>query len=352
MRKNAIKIILLVLLESLLIDQACANSNDKALQNLWDNIKERTKIRTKKDSRGIITAIVENDCFTGTDRGYTNGVRLSYTSPEEQIPAWIDRRILHLPLLSPNGKKRVTVALGQSLFTPNDITLRDPPSDDRPYAGWLYSSFGVISDTDRSLDIMIVTLGIVGPAAQAEDTQRYVHNVVTANKPMGWSHQLHNELGINLTYERKWREIYESSPFGLGFDIIPHIGVNLGNVFTNASLGATFRLGNDLPNDYGPPRIRPGLPGSDFFIPTKNISGYLFAAIEGRLVARDIFLDGNSFRNSAGVEKENAVVSLQLGASITYGDIRLSYTHLFMTKEFKTQRQNTQFGGITASYRF
>ena len=121
---------------------------------------------------------------------------------------------------------------------------------------------------------------------------------------------------------------------------------------TNLSVGTTFRLGYDLPADYGPPRIRPSLPGSDFFVPTQKIGGYLFTTVEGRAVARNIFLDGNTFVSSHHVDKKNFVGSLQVGAALTFGDMRLSYTHVFMTKEFKQQDTATQFGAVTFSYRF
>lgn len=155
-----------------------------------------------------------------------------------------------------------------------------------------------------------------------------------------------------LTYERKWRNIYELSPFGLSMDITPHAGVNLGNINTDATLGTTLRLGYDLPADYGPPRIRPSLPGSDFFIPTQELGGYLFTTIAERAVARNIFLDGNSFDDGPSVDKHNFVTSLQVGAAATYGETRLSYTQVFMTREYDTQTNPSVFGAVTLSHRF
>ncbi|MDP1670605.1 MAG: lipid A deacylase LpxR family protein, partial [Alphaproteobacteria bacterium] len=142
------------------------------------------------------------------------------------------------------------------------------------------------------------------------------------------------------------------SPFGLGTDFTPHVGFNLGNVNTDGSVGATLRLGYDLPADYGPPRIRPSLPGSDFFIPTKTMSGYLFTTVDARAVAQNIFLDGNTFKDSPHVNKKKLVNSLQLGAAVTYGQTRLSYTHVLLTKEYTTQRRKPAFGALTLSHRF
>lgn len=298
--------------------------------------------------------IYENDVFNGQDRGYTNGERIAYVSSEENMPNYIRRAGEFLPLLNKKGKKRLDFALGQSMFTASDTTAKNPEPNDRPYAGWLYGSFGIISDDSNVLDNTQLTLGVVGPESKAQQTQNYVHNNITNSLiAQGWSHQLKNEPGINFNYERKWRGIFATSPFGIGFDVMPHAGVALGNVNTHGSSGLTLRFGYDLPADYGPPRIRPSLPGSDFFIPTKKLGGYLFMTTEMRAVLRNIFLDGNTFQNSASVDKKYFVGSLQFGTSITYADLRISVTKVAVSAEFKgPYGKSSHFSAITASYRF
>lgn len=303
------------------------------------------------DAGGVFGLVIENDIFAGEDDDYTNGIRFSWISAEEKMPQW-SRAVANALPLAPEGHKRISVALGQNMYTPGDITLPVPPATDRPYAGWLYGSVGLVSDTGKTLDNVMLTVGVVGPLSYARQTQSFVHRVVDSDRPRGWEYQLKNEPGLIFTYERKWRGLYEFSPFGLGADVTPHAGINLGNVNTDASLGATFRLGYDLPADYGPPRIRPSLPGSDFFIPTQELGGYLFTTVGGRAVARDIFLDGNTFRDSASVDKKPFVGSLQAGAALTWDSARLSYTHVFMTREYTTQPDRQQFGVLTLSYRF
>lgn len=308
--------------------------------------------RSYEDDKAIFNLVWENDIVAGTDRGYTNGVRLSWLSSEKDAPVWARNVAGHLPLVDQNGKKRVSIAVGQSIFSPDNLLVRTPDPNDRPYAGWLYGAVGLVSDTGTSYENMVLTLGVVGPWSFAEQTQKFVHTGIRGDYPQGWHHQLKNEPGLILTYERKWRGLYEASAFGLGADIVPHMGANLGNVNTSASVGTTLRVGYDLPADYGPPRIRPSLPGSDFFVPTQQLSGYLFTTVEGRAIARDIFLDGNTFRDSPSVDKEPFVGSLQVGGALTYGDTRLSYTHVFMTQQFETESHPEQFGALTLSYRF
>lgn len=304
-----------------------------------------------EDDKGIFNVVLENDIFAGRDRDYTNGIRFSWLSSEERTPLWL-QSVAHILPLANDGNKRISIAVGQSMFAPSDITLPNLVVGDHPYAGWLYSSVGIVSDTGKTLDNVMLTLGVVGPLSHAEQTQKFVHHITDSPQPKGWDHQLENEVGAILTYERKWRSLVELSPFGVGMDMTPHAGVNLGNINTDASVGATFRVGYDLPADYGPPRIRPSLPGSDFFIPTQELGGYLFTTIGERAVARNIFLDGNTFENSPRVNKKNFVSTLQVGAAMTYGDTRLSYTQVFMTKEYTTQEKGSQFCVVTLSCRF
>lgn len=303
------------------------------------------------DSKGILNVVFENDVFSGSDREYTNGVRFSWLSSEENMPAWTQSVANMLPLAG-DGFKRISLAAGQSMFGPENLSAREPLIGDRPYAGWLYASVGMMSDTGTTHDNVMLTLGVVGPHSYAKQTQKTVHSIINSPDPKGWDNQLQHEVGAVLTYERKWRGLYEFSPFGAGADVIPHVGINLGNINTDAVVGATFRLGYDLPADYGPPRIRPSLSGSDFFIPTKKIGGYLFTTIAERIVARNIFLDGNTFRDSLDVDKKYLVGSLQFGGVVTFNQTRISYTHVFMTKEYTSQKHRAAFGALTLSQRF
>lgn len=307
----------------------------------------------RNDKKGTLSFTFENDVFTGRDDGYTNGVRASWTTAADNVPLLLRPIANAIPSFPHEGTKRVSYAIGQSMFTPNDIEAYSLQPDDRPYAGWLYGSVGLISDTGSQYDTLELTLGVVGPASMGKQTQRFIHEYVTDSpEPHGWYHQLDNEPGIVLSYDRKWRSYYQFSAFGHGVDFTPHAGASLGNVLTDAKLGATVRIGRNLPSDYGPPRIRPSVSGSDFFIPTKGFSWYLFAGTEGRYVARNIFLDGNTFSDSHSVDKEHWVGDIQMGLAMTYNDWRVAYTHIMRTREYETQEEAETFGAFTISHQF
>lgn len=309
-------------------------------------------LRRHEDNQGIFTATLENDIFSGEDDNYTNGVRFAFLSSEDTTPRWMEKGADALPFFNTEGRKRWGFSFGQSMFTPSDITKRELQRNERPYAGWTYGTAGIISDTGYTMDTLQLTLGVVGPASGAEQTQKFVHSIIDSENPEGWHNQLENEPGAILTYERKWRGLYEFSPFGFGADITPNVGASLGNVYTHASTGAVVRFGYDLPSDYGPPLIRPSMTGSDFFVPTQDFGWYFFAGVEGRAVARNIFLDGNTFDDSHSVDKEPFVGNTQVGFAVTFNNTRVAYTHIFNSKEYKGQPEKDEFGALSVSWRF
>lgn len=301
---------------------------------------------------GTLSLVHENDIYNNTDRNYTNGLQLSWVSGEPTAPEWVLSVARLAPWFSQQGELSHGYLFGQSMFTPHDITVSDPPQDDRPYAGWLYGTIALSSETGPQLDQFALTLGVVGPASQAEHSQIFIHHLLNADEPRGWDTQLGNELGIVVTYQRSWRGLNTQPIDGLTLDLTPHLGAALGNVFTYANTGLTMRFGRQLPLDYGPPRIQPSIPGSAVYVPRSGFGWYLFAGVEGRAVARNIFLDGNTFRDSRRVDKEPLVGDLQFGLVLDWRETRLSYTHVLRTREFEQQRENDGFGVISLSVSF
>jgi len=319
---------------------------------------------------GTFTIQDENDFFTGTDRHYSQGIRLSYLATARATPGWINR-LPDMPSMfaAGNGKRldrRIGLIVGQSMFTPQDTDKRRLIRTDRPYAGWLYIGASLQTRyADRAgvnrLDIFAFEVGVVGPASKAEYTQNEFHELIRSNRVNGWDNQLGNEPAFFVTWERKWRSPVlrldgGRGRFVLGIDAIPHIGLTGGTLQTHAAGGLTFRLGNHLPDDFGPPRIRPASPGSQSFEPTSSrrpFRWYLFAGFETRLVARNLFLDGNTFRASHSVEKIPIVADLQVGlATVLFDKVRLTYTYVLRSPEFRGQRGPDQFASISLSIRF
>ncbi len=302
--------------------------------------------------KGTLSILFENDIFYNTDHDYTNGVLIGYTTAPDDTPDWAVRWARWLPFFAQSGDVRTRYALGQDIFTPNDLHLKDPPPGARPYAGFLYGAFGLVDDNESNLDQLQITLGVVGPASLAEETQKFVHAIIRDTNPQGWSTQLRDEPGLVVQYERSLKLIPPQSVFGLFFDAEPHYGIAIGNVYDYVNAGAMARLGFNLPKDYGPLRIDPSLPGSGFYEPTGDIGAYIFAGVDGRAIGRNLFLDGNTFEQSRSVDKLNLVGDLELGAAVTFDAFQLTFTHVFRSREYATQKAADQFGAVNLSVRF
>ena len=316
-----------------------------------------------RDDSWRFSTLEENDSiWSGTDKYYTQGLSFVFLSPGvEDTSAW------DAPFdafagwgLFPSTditSRRYEIIVGQQIYTPADITLGNPDPDDRPYAGWFYGGLGLIQDTDhRRLDHFELLVGVVGPAAFAETTQNDWHQYIGVDDAFGWDHQLHNEPGLMLTYERKYRFATPPADNGFGADFIPEAGVTAGNVMTYAQIGGMVRIGRNLQADYGPARMRPNLSGTTYFT-NKDMVGkfgfYLFAGAQGRAVARNIFLDGNTFRDSRDIDSEALVADLTGGISFFWGDdVKLDVAALRRTKEFEGQDKPFDYAGINLTIGF
>ena len=242
-----------------------------------------------------------------------------------------------------------------NLYTPENISSRIQDSRDRPWAGWLYLSLGMNTITDNHIDEVEATIGMVGPASFGEEAQKFIHRHVTSSpSPKGWSNQLDNEPGLMLAWQRSWPRSLSADIGPLFFSAAPYAGVTLGNVYTYANSGISLRLGPGSEKwQDAPVRVRPAMPGSGFFeIPASGWSWYVFAGAEARAVARNIFLDGNTFSDSHSVDKNPLVSDLNIGLAITYDQFRVGYTLNYRTREFEDQSDPQIFGALNFGYRF
>lgn len=318
--------------------------------------KEASRKVSQTDDTGFITLDVENDMFgSDNDRNYTSGVRLVYSKVNAAMPETVRHIANMVPTFSINPTTTVYYSLGQNLYTPHDITVANHIAGDRPYAAFLYGSAGLSTITDNHIDDLEMTLGVVGPAALGEQTQKFVHHVVDSPQPQGWSHQLRNEPGLILAWDRRWPERFSFKTLGWTGAVQPHAGLTLGNVYIYATTGLGFRLSPSHGRwQDDPVRVRPAMPGGgSFFVDDGRFAWYLFGGVDGRAVARNIFLDGNTFADSYDVNKKTFVLDASGGVALTYGRTRLSYAITYRTKEFYgSPGTGDVFGTVSLGYRF
>lgn len=321
-----------------------------------------------KPSPQTWTFMFENDLFGDSDRQYTNGLKLSWLSGDLHrlesrpgVPPWLlalverlnafERRVVD----DDTRQFNLGFAVSQMMYTPDDTQATALVRDDRPYAGWLYGALTFVSKSRNVADTLELQGGVVGPSALARQAQNLVHDVRDLPRARGWDNQLENEPGFVLFYERKWRLARARIVDDLGYDFITHGGLALGNVYDYVAAGGELRFGWKLPDDFGTSLIRPG---GDANAPTassvriRGLGAYVFAAMTGRVVGRDIFLDGNTVADSHSVDKKPVVGDLILGGSLVYRSFKISYAQVFRSKEFDGQDRRHNFGSISLTFAF
>lgn len=302
------------------------------------------------DEPWMLTLQIENDIFAGVDEQYTNGSYLVLTQPANDLPGWARWTRRQLDGLIDAPRWQASYGLGQAMFTPGDIEDPDPPLDDRPYAGFLFGSLVLTADAGDRLDTIGLDVGVTGPPSLAESAQKFIHNDLgIGDTPRGWDTQLETELAFRAYYERKWRRGMTLGPEwrGLEVDAIPQATVALGTLDVSLAGAVAVRLGQGLDIDYGPPRVRRSVAPVLRPAAGEAMRWHVFAGGGVTLVGRDLFLDGNTFRDSRSVERERLLGDLNLGFTVEFERAVLSYTHVFRTPAFQDRRYGTQFGSLS-----
>ena len=147
-----------------------------------------------------VSLYFENDLFGETDQNYTNGTRLSWTSPDTttfendpQFPAWLRLLNHNLRYFHDDGddlEHNLVLSLGQLIYTPSDVDSSAPLPNQRPYAGYLYAGIAYHTRDEKALDVVELNLGFVGPSAQGEAAQDVIHDLRGFEKYKGWDNQL------------------------------------------------------------------------------------------------------------------------------------------------------------------
>ena len=303
----------------------------------------------------------ENDWVASTDRHYTQGARIVYLGPDNIMPLWALHAAQILPTVGFNlAACRLGLEVGQSMYTPTDLSQVGLITNDWPYAGWLYAGIvlqrrGSIGDERIPvLETMRLQLGVVGPAAFAEQAQNRFHVMNNFTYAQGWGNQLPNEPTLALKYERAWR-LAPSRQNDWDMDCIPHAGASLGDVDTSARAGAMFRIGWHIPDDFG---IEPidslGITvGNGAVAASQHPWGfYFFCAAEGRAVAYNIFLDGDMFRDSPHVDRKPFVGELSGGLALELSHMEIAFMLIYLTREFVGQMSPDVYGSLTAKWKF
>jgi hypothetical protein len=304
----------------------------------------------------------ENDTFFDTDREYTNGIRLSLTyanlPPDySSIQNFMDKIGKFTGLTHKNSKTAYSLTLGQNIYTPENTKASEIVKDERPYSGLTYLGASIISATETKMKTLELSAGMIGPWSLAEKTQKTVHEICNWEDPKGWDNQLSNEPFLELIYAQRWKTKQKMNN-GFGVDIIPEMTAGVGNALVYIQTGVGFRAGYNIPNDFGTPRIRPA---TDTNFPLdetdprynpkyKRFGIYFFCSADAKFIPRNIFLDGNTFKNSHSVKKNPVTGTTTIGIGLIIHRFNIIYGHVFDSKVYKKQKDRQYYGTLSVSY--
>lgn len=288
------------------------------------------------------------DPFSSADRHYTNGLKIDFAfdpnlSPEAaQWLAPSDRWT--------DPKFAVGFVVSQQIYTGYDITDSNPPANDRPWAGYLYGGVYFQRADDTKHDHFEIDIGLVGRESQAQAVQEWVHSAFPdQDDPVGWSDQLAHELTVNFGYRRSWRSERSDLGSGMQIDAIPRVGFDAGNVFVRAVSEVTVRVGKNMPDDFGPPRLLGFRDATGSWSPDSDWGVYGYFRFGIAAVAHNIFLDGNTFATSASTNRESLVGEVGLGVMAHYRDIEFGWAWTAITDEYD-QRSSDSYGSLVVSW--
>lgn len=285
---------------------------------------------------------LENDWAGGSDKNYSGGWQVSRTARLGERP----KRTTYLQL-----------GVAQQFYTPQfDFALRPLP-EEHPYASLLLGEGKLAFDygTGKPIDIISVQIGVVGPQAQGEEVQNFVHDLIGQREGRGWDNQIGNAVFGQIGFERRWTGLGGDAG-ALVFDVVPSVGASLGNALIAAEAGVTLRLGRNLDRPLGEPRLEPSGGGIAWHEPSGAgpRARYAFLGVVGRGVAHKVWLDGR-FGEDEIVEQhsEPFVYDVQGGFVLPFGgDSRLGIAYMYRSETFETFGETQGIGVVSLSSRF
>ena len=295
----------------------------------------------------------ENDADIRNDGDYTYGGSLGILFFRKDL----NSSLLHIPFSDyKNSDNYISFNVAHRMYTPQNFESSKPIIDDRPYAGYLYLESSLHQSLDNTLQSLSLQVGIVGPSAKMKEIQKIIHTIIGSPEPQGWQYQLKDEMIVQMNYSQK--KYYNlDNVFNYSSSIVPEFGVELGNASTKIYTSALFRWGKNVPKDYGTSVID----NTNYSKIPLNINEdeknkkwryYLNFGLKANLIARDIFLDGNTFKESHSIEKNNFTADCIYGLSFAYKEFGVDYIRKHSTKAFKDQDAYYSYGSLLLTYNY
>ena len=276
----------------------------------------------------------DNDYFAATDENYTQGYSFELVSP------FFKRNPINSLFYKPEDSElRYGLALEHIGYTPNHYELPEIQFGDRPFASAIMlKSFIIATDQVKKRRFTSsFSLGVIGPAAFGEEMQVGIHEATGNKIPLGWRHQIKNDIVVNyeLGYEKQLVR------FSNIFSLQAMVNVKVGTLFTNGSIGFNTTL---------------GLINSPFttLINKKDFSLYAYATPMLNVIGYDATLQGGMFNKQSvyTISAENIerfTGQLNYGIVLQTKTLYFEYSRSMITKEYESGNAY-KWGGIKIGF--
>lgn len=317
-------------------------------------------------AQSTIRLELSNDIILSSDNQFTNGTSVVVSSPVVEsldetagTPAFGRSLVSWAIPEQPGLKYRESWVLGQNMQTPADIEQPEIILNDVPYVGflgWGNSFYGFNDDAFWGAQWLV---GWVGEEALAEQTQKFVHTVITGDDSKGWDNQLDSEPVLNGYLSVKRRFIRNA-----WFDAALTGDLAVGNFFTFAQPGLEFRFGGRPAGfHYIPDPVGRGMDYDATLVPGKQTYLYASVALRATYFAWALPREGNLFVDNEWTDMNTVDSNRAIGQTI----IGLHWVgpqfavHLSLWLSTKTVEEGnlppsedprSSFGSFMAEYRF
>lgn len=288
--------------------------------------------QTRAGEIGIIT---DNDLYTSSknDMYYTNGLAFFYRFVTKNNKQNIDKEITE-------------INFGQYIYTPRFIDSPDVELMDRPYAGYLFASYGKsLFYKKESVLQMNFQLGYVGPNAFGKETQKTFHDIVGYKTVRGWEYQIQNALAVqsSILFSKKLFVNKNNNKV----DFHWRSEANFGTVFTGVSTGFVSRIGL---------KKLVGIPSSNLYggaAGSAENEFYFYVAPSINYQLYDATIQGSQFNNNSPVTFGLVPFRFNGEAGFKYrkNNLNVSYAFVYRGKELYSKTISGFFyGSIGVSY--
>lgn len=275
----------------------------------------------------------DNDLFQAQDLYYTQGVSLEMVFPVlKKNP--LNKLFIptKFPVLTKNGIRIETAA-----FTPTSIVSDSILYNDRPYAAIMAIDFFQMSyqPTNRLKISSELQLGMIGPVALGKEIQTGIHRMTNNSLPLGWQHQIKNDvlLNYNLRLDKQliqYNSLIAFNTFGIA---------KVGSYQTNLSVGIDLSVGQK----------------NNLYTSKKHkFQYYFYGQSQLKIVGYDASLMGGMFNRASQYTLsyssiEKLVAENHVGLVLQFPHVYFGADFGWITREFSTGTAHS-WGGVRLGF--